>query len=220
MTNKNNILIADDHPLFREALTYIVESSFSTFSEASKLTDQIETTVSHTVDYDETLSHLEKKKIDWLFLDLNMPNSDGLNGLMYIRKNFPEIPIIIISANESPEIIQSCIATGVKGYITKSTLPENIEHAIHQILEGKLYSPIRNDSNSSAAKNFGIESLTSAQLNILTHIGKGRLNKQIAQDLGITEATVKAHITQIYKKLNVKNRTKAALIAQQAQLVN
>lgn len=208
-----NIQIADDHPLFREALTYIVEASFSAIDKQSNVQIQ------HSVDYKETVEVLSIHPTDWLFLDLNMPGSNGLEGLINIRNNFPDLSIIVISANESQDIIQSCLAHKVSGYITKSTQPSDIEIAIHKILKGERYSPIKIDQSSVEKESLGLEKLTTAQLNILTHIGIGKLNKQIAQDLGITEATVKAHITQIYKKLNVNNRTQAALIAQQAKIV-
>lgn len=213
-TQKLNILIADDHPLFREALTYIVEASFSS------LKGNPEVIIHQTVDYDATLDLLASQTIDWLFLDLNMPGSNGLSGLTSVSQQFPDLSIIVISANESKEIIQSCFTHNIQGYITKSMQPSDIEKAIHTILAGERFSPLQHDDISNDQNLSGLELLTTAQLNILTHIGIGKLNKQIAIDLGITEATVKAHITQIYKKLHVNNRTQAALIAQQAQLVD
>jgi len=206
------ILIADDHPLFKEALTYIVESSFANLNKQT-----IE--LLHTADLDSTLKILNENSINWLFLDLNMPGSNGLSGLSTIRKLHPNLPIIVISANESEEIIQSSLACDIAGYITKSTQPDDIEKAIISILEGNHYSPEIEPGNLKDKESEGINNLTTAQFNILIHIGIGKLNKQIAQDLKITEATVKAHITQIYKKLNVSNRTQAALIAKQANLV-
>jgi DNA-binding NarL/FixJ family response regulator len=216
---KSTILIADDHPLFREALTYIVESSVKKLSGNDPIKEgPLE--IIHATDYNETLNTLNENTIDWLFLDLNMPDSNGLSGLGDIKKQYPNLSVIIISANQSQEIIQSCLNHNVSGYITKSTLPDDIEAAIQKIFSGECYSPILNVSSEKNAGSKGIDSLTSAQLNILTHIGLGKLNKQIAVDLGITEATVKAHITQIYKKLNINNRTQAALLATQAQLIN
>jgi len=113
------ILIADDHPLFKEALTYIVESSFANLNKQT-----IE--LLHTADLDSTLKILNENSINWLFLDLNMPGSNGLSGLSTIRKLHPNLPIIVISANESEEIIQSSLACDIAGYITKSTQPENL----------------------------------------------------------------------------------------------
>lgn len=207
------ILIADDHPLFKGALTYIVEASFSALGKQP-------IKIFHTADLASTLKTIDQQTIDWLFLDLNMPGSNGLSGLTTISTQHPEIPIIVISANESEEIIQSCLTCKIAGYITKSTQPDDIEKAILSILEGKFYSPTIKPNNLKEKKPAGIKELTTAQLNILIHIGIGKLNKQIAMDLNITEATVKAHITQIYKKLNVTNRTQAALIAKQASLLD
>lgn len=207
------ILIADDHPLFKEALTYIVEASFTAMGNQT-----IE--MFHTADLESTLKIIDQQTIDWLFLDLNMPGSNGLSGLTTISTRHPELAIIVISANESEEIIQSSLACKIAGYITKSTQPDDIEKAILSILEGERYSPKIKSDNPKEKKPSGVSELTTAQLNILIHIGIGKLNKQIAQDLKVTEATVKAHITQIYKKLKVSNRTQAALIAKQASLVD
>lgn len=225
---KTTILIADDHPLFREALTYIVESSINNMAKENAF-ENTDVDIIHSTDYLETLDIIARKKINWLFLDLNMPDSNGLSGMVNIRKAHPDIPIVVISANQSTDIVKSCLNQQVRGYITKSTLPEDIEKAIQLIFSGEVYSPLMNDSgenNESEKKQHhnqqlgGIETLTAAQLNILGHIGLGKLNKQIAIDLGITEATVKAHITQIYKKLKINNRTQAALLAKQSQLID
>lgn len=218
--NKNLILIADDHPLFREALINIVDSSFQGFAKTIATAKTSEAQIIHSTDYNETLNSIGNHDVSWLFLDLNMPGSDGLNGLIHIRQQYPDLSIVVISANESPEIIQSCFTYNISGYIPKSTQPDRIEKIIQDILMGVIYSPISLSVQSETVKAKGIESLTASQLKILTYIGVGKLNKQIAEELGITEATVKAHITQIYKKLNVKNRTKAALLAQQSQLVD
>ena len=218
---KSSILIADDHPLFREALTYIVESSIKKLNHSTKQSDNDNASnILHATDYAETLKTLKEQHVDWLFLDLNMPDSNGLFGLNDIKKQYPTLSVIIISANQSQDIIQSCLNHNISGYITKSTLPDDIEVAIQKIFTGERFIPHLDQVDSDENDSQGIDKLTSAQLNILTHIGLGKLNKQIALDLGITEATVKAHITQIYKKLNINNRTQAALIATQAQLVD
>lgn len=193
------LLIADDHPLFRQALTYIAESHF-TLNE-----------IIHTASHDETIEKLNTNDIDWLFLDLNMPGSDGINTLSTIRKNFPKLPIIIVSANESQEIVSACFKHNIAGFIGKSTPPGEIDVAIEKIIQGEQHSPDFDPSTSSSDSK--IDQLTASQLNILFQIGMGKLNKQIAADLNVTEATIKAHITQIYKKLNINNRTQAALIA-------
>jgi len=199
---KNNtistLLIADDHPLFRQALTYIAESNLSPKK------------ILHTASHEETITTLNSNQIDCLFLDLNMPGNDGLNTLSTVRNLFPYLPIIVISANESPEMVKACFRHNIIGFIGKSTPPDEIDVALKKILNGETHSP---DFADADLPKTDIDLLTTSQLNILFQIGMGKLNKQIAADLNVTEATIKAHITQIYKKLKINNRTQAALIA-------
>jgi len=196
-----NLLIADDHPLFRQALTYICETHFDVAE------------IIHTSNHDDTIDSLNGNSIDWLFLDLNMPGSDGINTLAAIRKKASELPIVIVSANESQEMVSACMKYKVAGFIGKSTPPEEMDTAIQDIILGKQYSPKFKEGEEQS--ELSVDSLTASQLNILFEIGMGKLNKQIAADLGVTEATIKAHITQIYKKLNINNRTQAALLAKE-----
>jgi len=198
------LLIADDHPLFRQALTYISESHFDV--------EQI----IHTANHKETIEALNTQKINWLFLDLNMPGSDGIKTLSLIRKKRPKLPIVIVSANESQEMVAACMKYKVAGFIGKSTPPEEMDNAIQDIIHGKQHSPEFGEAKSEIS----VDLLTASQLNILFEIGMGKLNKQIAADLNVTEATIKAHITQIYKKLNINNRTQAALIAKELKSEN
>lgn len=203
------MLIADDHPLFREALTCIVETSFESAQ------------ISHAIDYDDALDKLSVKTIDWLFLDLNMPGANGLSTLAAIRKSYSDVATVVVSANESEEIIRACIDLKVAGYIKKSTESAEMEASIKRIIQGEVSIPelsSESQKDSSPSDMEGISRLTAAQLKIFTHIGEGKLNKQIAIDLGITEHTVKAHVTQIYKKLGITNRTQAALLASKAHL--
>ena len=202
-TMGSNILIADDHPLFREALSYIASSLLS------------ECRIIEATNYNETLELAKSESFKLMFVDLNMPDAQGLTDLVMLKKLAPSTPIIIVSAHEEPEIIRQCMTNNASGYIVKSAQPEEMKEAIKKVLAGESYLPNNIDlpdtedaGDEIAAK---ISSLTPSQLRILTEIGKGKLNKQIAYDLEISEATVKAHITNVFKKLGINNRTQAVL---------
>jgi len=210
----NSILIADDHPLFREALGYILDSAIPGAS------------LHEATNYSETKSHLANSTFDLVFLDLNMPDSNGLTDMALLKKMYPHIPIIVVSAHEEPNIVRACLDFNASGYIVKSSSPSEIKLAIQKILAGETYYPnwinLQHEEileqHSIAADQ--IETLTPSQLNILIEIGKGKLNKQIAYDLNISEATVKAHITSVFKKLSINNRTQAVLFIKEHQLRN
>ena len=205
------ILIADDHPLFREALRYIVDSVLP------------DVEIHEATNYQETKAQLEKQTYTLVFVDLNMPDANGLADLALIKKMYLHIPMVVVSAHEEPDVVQTCLNYNASGYIIKSSSPEQIKAAINTIIQGNTYVPenIKLDALGAQQQeddaSHKINSLTPSQLNILIEIGKGKLNKQIAYDLGITEATVKAHITTVFKKLSINNRTQAVLFAQEHQ---
>lgn len=207
---KESILIADDHPLFREALTYIVNSVLPN----SK--------ISEATNYAETKAAMQENSFKLTFLDLNMPDSNGLTDLALLKKLYPTSPVIIVSAHEEAEIIRTCLDYNASGYIIKSSSPDEIKQAINTVLAGDTYVPKGIDlsaesTNSNQLAADKISSLTPSQLKVLIEMGKGKLNKQIAYDLEITEATVKAHITTVFKKLKINNRTQAVLFAKEHQ---
>lgn len=204
---QRTVLIADDHPLFREALSTIVNMTVP------------DSQIEQATNYQETWQALEQKAFNLVFIDLNMPDSNGLTDLILLKKTYPQIPMVVVSAHEEADIIRSCIHNNASGYIIKSAKPESIRSAITDILEGKTYVPenidLSNQSGATSPTSELISSLTPSQLKVFIEIGKGKLNKQIAYDLEITEATVKAHITSIFKKLNINTRTQAVILAQQ-----
>ena len=209
----NAVLIADDHPLFREALTYIVSSVLP------------DAEIAYATNYAETAAAMAENSFKLAFLDLNMPDSNGLTDLALLKKTHPTMPLVIVSAHEEAEIVRTCLGYNASGYIIKSSSPEEIKAAIQTILAGETYVPKEidlnqesSDSNRLAAEQ--ISSLTPSQLRVLIEIGKGKLNKQIAYDLDITEATVKAHITTVFKKLKINNRTHAVLFTKEHQANN
>ncbi len=204
------VLIADDHPLFRDALRTIVKSAL------------IDCEIDEATNYKETHCALEEGQYSIVFLDLNMPDSSGLSDLALLKKTNPQTPIVVVSAHHEAEIIRACLNHNASGYIIKSSAPEHIKEAIQQIMQGNTYVPPDVSLDHSGEPNLAqkLDALTPSQLKIFIEMGKGKLNKQIAYDLKISEATVKAHITTVFKKLGINNRTQAVLLAQEHQAKN
>ncbi len=204
------VIIADDHPLFREAIKKALESNCS---EASYLEAGSFAGLQDLVD--------KNREVDLVLLDLHMPGVSGFAGLVYLCKRYPGVPVVIISANEDPVVIRRALDHGAAGFIPKSSSMSEISEAINAVLMGDIWAPEsvqsnlpgRNDSEISLANRMA--ELTPQQFKVLMLMTQGLLNKQIAYDLGISEATIKAHVTAIMKKLAVNNRTQAVLIAQQ-----
>ena len=198
--------IADDHPLFRSALLEVIHQHFSSV------------TISESSDLDSTLDALEKNTdIDLLLLDLHMPGSQDLFGLITIREKYPSVPVVVVSASEDQATISRAIGHGASGYIPKSLSADTLNTAIKTVADGEQWlppnihlhlSPITPEEKSLAAK---ISTLTPQQYRVLCYLREGWLNKQIGFELGVTEATVKAHITAIFRKLGVTNRTQAVV---------
>ncbi|TBR42502.1 response regulator transcription factor [Marinomonas agarivorans] len=208
-----SLLIADDHPLFRDALKNAI------FNHLNDLN------IHETNSLESTLQYLSAEpELDLLLLDLNMPGSGDLYGLMKIRFQFPELPIAVVSGSDEPEIVANVIHAGALGFIPKTSQSSEIANAILTIMAGEVWLPdhMRDvvnqspDATQQAAQK--VAELTPAQYNILCYLNEGLLNKQIAYELNISEATVKAHITAIFRKLNINNRTQAVLIASSLKL--
>jgi len=205
-----DILIADDHPLFRDALQRAV------------LTAVPQAHV-HSADSVHALLGLIEQFPDaeLLLLDLHMPGARGYSALAHIRGQYPGLPTIVVSGHEEAQVARRALAHGASAYIPKSSSGESIVAAIRAVLEGDVWLPpallgnpaeLRPDEAAAAAR---IATLTPQQFRVMTMIAEGLLNKQIAYDLGVSEATVKAHMTAIMRKLGVNNRTQVALIASQ-----
>ncbi len=207
------ILIADDHPMFREAIGGAIEQKF----------DQAE--IAETEDLETTLQYAEQHpSLDLVLLDLNMPGMDGLNGIVRMRSTFPDIPVVILSAEQDKKVVLQAMTYGAVGFITKSMAREKILDAVAQILDGQAYLPPdiirRNDApqgahgqQHDAIQPELVSSLTRRQLLVFERMAQGDSNKQIAYELNIAETTVKAHVTAILRKLKVHNRMKAVLCA-------
>ncbi len=203
------IIVADDHPLFREALKAAVarlERGIG-FVEADSVATM--------------LAAVEANPgADLLLLDLNMPGAYGFNALVHVRGSRPELPVVIVSADDDPQTIASALRFGAQGFIPKSTEAGQIGRATEAVLAGEIYTPPGYQpprTPSSSTEEFAIArriaDLTPQQFRVLGMLCAGLLNKQIAYDLDVSEATVKAHVTAILRKLGVTTRTQAVLAA-------
>ncbi len=201
-------IIADDHPLFRSALKEAVSRHIQNAEivEASSL---------------ETLQRALAAcpDADLILLDLRMPDAKGFSGLLFLRAEYPIVPVVVVSAAEDPNVVQRALDFGASGFIPKSASIEVIGEALRAILAGSVWAPIdlgrklRGDSiDRDLARR--LSSLTPQQLRVLVMLADGESNKHIASQLAITEATVKAHITGILRKLGIERRTQAAVLAQ------
>ncbi|WP_049621291.1 response regulator transcription factor [Frateuria defendens] len=205
-----DVLIADDHPLFRDALQRAVQQALPDARV-------------HSADDVPSLQGLIERypEAELLLLDLHMPGARGYSALAHIRGQYPGLPIIVVSGHEEAQVARRALAHGAAAYIPKSTPGEGIVAAIRAVLDGDEWLPphligggaeLKRDEAEVAVR---IASLTPQQFRVLTMIAEGLLNKQIAYDLGVSEATVKAHMTVIMRKLGVNNRTQVALAASQ-----
>ncbi len=210
MIQPEKIIIADDHPLFRQALlgTLKTKLTYTQWLEAQTV-EELEQLLTNNTDS------------DLLLLDLNIPGAHGFNTLIHVRNHFPQIPVVVVSAHEDQETISKAMEYGAAGFIPKSTPIEDIFSAIVSVLSGdiwlpKTFQPIESDRSSDIAER--VASLTQQQYRILMMFAQGMLNKQIAYDLNVSEATIKAHATAIFRKLDVRNRTQAVIAISQLDL--
>jgi DNA-binding NarL/FixJ family response regulator len=213
MIQPEKIIIADDHPLFRQALLSTLKP---------KLNDTQWLEAQTIEELDQLLTH--NSDSDLVLLDLNIPGAHGFNTLIHVRNHFPQIPVVIVSAYEDRETISKAMEFGAAGFVPKSTPVDEIFNAIVQVLMGELWVPESFQATRSAAENINIgervASLTQQQYRILMMFAQGMLNKQIAYDLNVSEATIKAHATAIFRKLDVRNRTQAVIAIAQLNLAD
>lgn len=208
MFTANKIIIADDHPLFRDALKQGVAEALGnpeiiccgSFAELQRA----------IIHHDDC---------DLILLDLHMPGAVGFSTLHFLGLRCPDIPVAMVSANEEPEIIARAVDHGASGFIPKSSDISVIVAAIEEILKGEVWLPrdvqaqieeVQQRSSEIADK---LSTLTPSQFRVLMMLVDGRKNKEIADEVCVTEATIKAHLTEIFRKLDVTNRTQAAMVA-------
>ena len=208
-SESSSFIVADDHPLFRDALIHAIRNCVegADIKEADSLA-----TLQEVVE--------ANPDADLLFLDLNMPGVSGFSALAYMRSNHESLPTVIVSAMDDPAIIRRAIQHGASGFIPKASPIRTIETAIQAILQGEVWLPADIDltddglDSDEARIAAAMSSLTPHQFRVLMMLGEGLLNKQIAYQLGVSEATIKAHVTAILRKMQVTNRTQAVLAVQ------
>ena len=205
------VLIVDDHPLVRDGLRSVIAVSF----------DNCE--IFEAASMDEAVATLEKQdNFDLILLDLNIPDVRRLDGLKLLRDRFPILPVVMVSGAFDRAIVQEALAAGAAGFIPKSLKRSAIVDALHRVVSGEIYLPeAMGESVAPTAEEDEIarriDSLTPQQKTVLMHLVRGRLNKQIAHDLGVSMTTIKAHVSAILQKLGVLSRTQAVI---KANLVN
>ncbi len=200
------IVIADDHPLVRGALR----------TSITALLGPVE--IIEAGSFEELAPAFSGGDIDLVLLDLTMPGVQGFSGLLYLRASHPATPVIVVSGNEDRTVIRRCIELGASGYIPKSLDGAAMGSAIQQVLDGGSWTPDDIDLTSAPDATTSdmvrrLASLTPQQVRVLMMLSTGLLNKQIAYELSVSEATVKAHVSAILQKLDVDSRTQAVIAA-------
>jgi len=201
------LLIADDHPLFRGALREAVTGLFR------------EVDIAEAGTFEEVTDLAERGgDVDLILLDLSMPGVRGFSGLMYLRAQYPSLPVVVVSANDEPSVIRRCMEFGASGFIPKTLGIDALRQAVTRVLQGEVWTPpdvdlARQSDAETAAMIARLATLTPQQVRVLMMLSGGLLNKQIAYELGVSEATVKAHVSAILQKLGVESRTQAVIAA-------
>lgn len=211
------LLIADDHPLYRLALTQAVRGLLpdAQIDEASDL----EATRTALAAHPDT---------DLVLLDLHMPDSHGLVGLASLRAEHPGVAVVMISAHDDPQTVRRALAYGATGYLTKRADLQDLQAGLRAVLgceewvppalrDAVVALPASGDDRALAAR---LATLSPQQFKVLARVAEGRLNKQIADELGIQERTVKAHMSAIFEKLGVANRTQAGVLLRSLELAD
>ncbi|OKL42733.1 DNA-binding response regulator [Pseudovibrio exalbescens] len=174
-------------------------------------------TISEVGSLEEVTETLDREEdVDLVFLDLTMPGMRGFSGLMYLRAQYVGVPVLVVSATEDPATIRSCIEFGASGFIPKSLGIDVIQEAVSTVMAGGIWTPpdidlsVEDEASKMARR---LASLTPQQVRVLMMLSQGLLNKQIAYELSVSEATVKAHVSAILQKLGVESRTQAVIAA-------
>jgi len=207
------ILVADDHPLFREALS----GALAPYFENAQILEAgtLESAVSVLNEHDS---------VDLVLLDLNMPGCEYFNGIITLRELFPTMPIAVISGSDTIEVVAQVMSLGADGFIPKVTATREIAQAIVDIIGGKKWLPEGMDEQLDKVDDElkvllqRFRELTPKQIQVLSFLRSGLMNKQIAHEMSVTEATIKAHISAILRKLEINTRTQAVLLMDKLQL--
>ena len=200
-------LIVDDHPLFRDALQSALKLAYP----------DAETVEARLIE--DALAILDREQgFDLALLDLSIPDVQGFEGLLTIRTRYPRLPVVVVSGHEDPRIVTETLSYGAAGFIPKSARKDDLAKAIREIMDGEVYvpgnfaeqpaDPAREDRAELVRR---IATLTPQQMRVLGMLRQGLLNKQIAYELQVGETTVKAHVSEILRKLHVYSRTQAVI---------
>ncbi|MRJ41598.1 response regulator [Idiomarina sp. FenBw--71] len=203
-------IIADDHPLFRAALT-------------QALRDTLSDPILEAANFQQLLELLAKNpQIELVLLDLTMPGNRGLTGLVSLRHRYPEVLVVVVSANEQVTVMRQAMNYGASAYIPKSLPLVELQQAVQVVLAGETWLPEHllaavsaDETDASADFAQRLEQLTPHQYRVLECLADGMLNKQIAYELNVQETTIKQHVSAILRKLNVINRTQAGVVFKQ-----
>jgi DNA-binding NarL/FixJ family response regulator len=202
-----HLVIADDHPLFRDALRQAVASVVTSAR------------IDEAGSFEELIALLDQDSdVDLVLLDLTMPGISGFSGLIYLRAQFPAIPVVIVSASDDGGTIRQSLDFGASGFIPKRFGVDTLRDAIMKVLDGDVWVPADTDLSSATDPELvrlrdRLVTLTPQQVRVLMMLSEGLLNKQIAYELGVSEATIKAHVSAILQKLGVESRTQAVIAA-------
>lgn len=212
MTDRTTIIIADDHPLFRGALRQALTGT------------EYDPLIIEAGDFDAArTAAATNMDADLMLLDLTMPGVSGLSGLMSLRAEYVNLPVVIVSASDDAATIRRALELGASGFISKSASIDEIRRAVKTVLEGEVWTPPNLDLGAEhdpevAGLISRLQTLTPQQSRVLGMLAEGLLNKQIADRLGVQERTVKAHLTAIFERLGVRNRTQASVILRELEL--
>ena len=198
------LLIADDHPLIREGLELALRNSLQ-----GLIIDSV-----GSIGEAEAVIGRHPGGYRLVLLDLVLPDARGFSGFLRLQHLLGQAPIVLISGNQRPELISAARALGAAAYLPKTQRLDELVGSLRRVLGGERVFPATADSRATSVARERLSELSGAQLRVMLALADGRLNKQIAGDLNVTEATVKAHMTAIFRKLGVNNRTQAILAMQ------
>jgi len=206
------LIVADDHPLFRDAMRGAIASALN------------DVRIDEAGSFDELMACLaDNREADLILLDLTMPGVSGFSGLIYLRAQHADIPVVVVSASDDVPTIRRAIDFGASGFIPKRLGADMLRAAVKQVLAGDIWTPpdidLSDEGDPEAAKlRDRLNTLTPQQVRVLMMLSEGLLNKQIAYELSVSEATIKAHVSAILQKLNVESRTQAVIAASKIAL--
>lgn len=201
-----NILLIDDHALFREGFRLML----------GRILPDVHRVV-ETGSAEAGLAATATEKFDLVFLDLGLPGLGGLDGLRAMRHQCPDTYLVVLSAVDGCEIVRQALVYGAQGYIPKTIAVEEMRVAVHQILDGQIYVPKHPADEADTAERLD-RKLTARQVEVLAELCAGRSNREIADYLGMSENTVRVHVSAIFRELGVRSRTEAVLLAKRKGL--